>query len=146
MPCFMLRGRTLKANASKFSTRSTFICKAKGKGGVWLDLDRFFGQWNYGLHGICICRDQDMKVSFTGWGIQGGSSMMSVWTGVRGCSTRIWNCQSVQTCFNTQCEINLWEMLAADILSRQFSGMLCIAGLGKFLRPSKPCAKMEPEN
>jgi hypothetical protein len=37
-------------------------------------------------------------------------------------------------------------MLAADILSRQFSGMLCIAGLARFLRPSELYAKMEPEN
>jgi len=29
-------GKNFEANASKFSTRSTFICKAKGKGGVLL--------------------------------------------------------------------------------------------------------------
>jgi hypothetical protein len=75
-------------------------------------------QWGYGLRGICVCREQEKKVFFTGWGIQGGSSMMSGWTRVWGRCTRIWNCQSVQTCFNTQCEINLWEILAADILPR----------------------------
>ena len=42
----------------------------------WVDLIRFFGQWGYGLRGICFCRDQDMKVFFTGWRIQGGSSVM----------------------------------------------------------------------
>ncbi len=39
---------------------------------------------------------------------------------------RIWNCQCVQTCFITHCEISLWEMQASDILPRQFSGIPCI--------------------
>jgi hypothetical protein len=32
MPCFALWGRTLKIDASEFSTTSTFICRAKGNG------------------------------------------------------------------------------------------------------------------
>jgi len=44
-------------------------------------------------------------------------------TGVWGYCRRIWNYQSVQTSFITQCEISLWETQAADILPREFSGM-----------------------
>jgi len=37
MLCFMLWGRTLRIEASDFSSRSTFIGRAKGKGGVFLE-------------------------------------------------------------------------------------------------------------
>jgi hypothetical protein len=37
MLCFTLWGRTLRVDASEFSTRSTFIGGAKGKEGVFFE-------------------------------------------------------------------------------------------------------------
>jgi len=68
------------------------------------------------------------------------------WIGVCSHCRRILNCQSIQTCFITQYEISLWEMQAVDILPRQFSDMLCIAGQTKSLPIAQPCVKMEPQN
>ena len=118
----------------------------EGKEVSWVDLDRFFSQWGYGLRGICFCRDKDMKVFFTGWEIHGGSSMILDWIEVWGHCRRIWNCQSVQTCFITHCEISLWKMQATDILPRQFSDMLCIAGHANSPPIAEACVKFEPEN
>jgi hypothetical protein len=86
-----------------------------------------FGQWCYGFHGICSCRDQDRKV-FTGWGIQAGSSMVLGLTAVWGHCKKIWKCQSVQSSSITHCEINLWEMQAAYTLPKESAGRLHIAG------------------
>ena len=66
-----------------------------------MNVDRFFSQWRYGLRGTFLCRDQN-TVFFTGWGTQGGSSVMLGWIGVWGHCRRIWNCQSVQTRFNVK--------------------------------------------
>ena len=47
----------------------------------WLEWNMLFGQWGFGLGGICFCRNQDMKVFITGWRIQGGFFMMPSWMG-----------------------------------------------------------------
>jgi len=55
-----------------------------------------------------------MKEFFKGWGIRRGSSMMLGWIGVWGHCKRMRNCQSLQPCFITHCEISVLACSASQ--------------------------------
>ena len=88
-----------------------------------------------------------MKVFFTGWGTQGGFSMMLGWIGVRGHCRRIWNSQLSPDLFhhpmwnqslrNAGCRHIAWAVFCHALHCRACQVSLPIA---------VPCVKMEPEN